>query len=603
MKILSAFPSMLHSLCLGGVATMLSMAPNPATAITVRVGVPSDPACGAFSIAGAVAQLPAGNGAHRILLSSNQSYTATATLESRNVSIEGGYANCSMATPAAGAMTRIGPNAAANVALLTARNGAAGVFTVTLRDLEIRGPAPSGAVAAEGSVDLIVEDSIIADAGTLSLDGGGIRSDIDAFVFLRGSTAITGNRGNFGGGVSCVDGQLSIQSSDVLISGNRANTAGGGVSLVRCNMFWDPDTASAAGGILGNRATIGGGLFMSDARLAALGSGSNRYAPRRIIANTADFNGGGIVAQSDSQVLLPQLDASSNFAGVAGVPSGQGNCGGIALFDSAMSLESFRIEGNAAQGFGGGACLFARASFRVGEPRGCSNGACRSVSFNRAGTVLAADAGAFWMGEDAALSLFATRVIGNTSALSSVIYSEDSAPPNSRIEIVNSLIAGNTATTAFMIAYTGTTMSMDWTTVADNPSGSTLLEGFGSNTLDLATSILVAAPGTTVLSAPPSNALTTRCLLAHENASLAARGGNAMVGTPGFIDAANGDYRLNGTSLAADNCDAVASQEPGVDISGNPRLADLPLPDIFGPWDLGAYETPVGDAVFASGFE
>jgi hypothetical protein len=574
-----------------------------AVAITVRVGLPADPACGAFSIPGALAQLPAGSGTHRILLSSNQSYTSTTAVENRNVSIEGGYANCSAAAPAAGAMTRIGPNAAANVALLTARGSAAGVFTVALRDLEIRGPAPVGAVAAEGSVDLIVEDSIIADAGSLSLDGGGIRSDIDAFVFLRGVTEISKNLGNFGGGVSCVDGQLSIESSDVLITGNRANTAGGGVSLVRCNMFWDPDTASTQGGILGNRATIGGGLFMSDALLGALGSGGNRFASRRIIANTADFNGGGIAVQNTSLVSLPQLDASSNRAGVAGVPSGQGNCGGVAVFDSTVSLESFRIEGNTAQGFGGGVCLFTRGEFRVVEPRSCIDGACRSVSFNRAGTVLASDAGAFWMSEDAELSLFATRVIGNTSALSSVIYSEDNTPPNSRIEIVNSLIANNIATTAFMITYTGTTLSMDWTTVADNPSGSTLFEGFGSNSLDLATSILVAAPGTTVLSAPPSNALSTRCLLAHENASLAARGGNAFVGIPGFIDAANGNYRLDGGSLAVDHCAAIAGQEPSVDISGNPRLADLPLSNIFGPGDLGAYEIPVGDAVFASGFE
>jgi len=576
---------------------------SSAMAITVRVGAPSDPACTAFSVPGAIAQLPAGITTHRILLSTNQSYASAGTIDRRNVSIEGGYASCSAATPAAGASTRIGPNAAATAALLTVNGGTGGIFTVVLRDLEIRGPAPAGAIAALGSVDLIVEDSIIADSGTPSTDGGGINSGLDAFVFLRGITEISNNRGNFGGGVACVDGQLNIESSDVLITANRANTAGGGVSLTRCTMFWDPDTASTAGGILGNRATVGGGVYMSAASIRARGTGSNRFAARRIIANTADYNGGGIAVQNNSQVLLPQLDASSNFAGVAGVPSGQGNCGGISLFESVLTLESFRIEGNVAHGYGGAICLNQRGSFRVNDPRPCTHGACRSISFNRAGTVLSADAGAVWMGEDAALSLFGTRIIGNSAQLSSVIYSEDNTPPNATIDIVNSVIARNTATVAFMIAYTGTTLSFDWTTIADNPSGPSLLEGFGSNTLDLATSIFSAAAGTEVLSAPPSNPLSTRCLIAHENASLIANGGNATVGAPGFVDQANSDYRLIATGEAVDFCTANPNAEPSVDISGNARLVDLALPDIFGPWDLGAYETPAGDAVFANGFE
>lgn len=93
---------------------VLLWVPASVAAVTVRVGAIGDPACTAFSIQGAIAQLPPGLTEHRLLLSSNQTYSTAGVITDRSLQIEGGYANCSAAEPTPGARTQIGPDAAAS---------------------------------------------------------------------------------------------------------------------------------------------------------------------------------------------------------------------------------------------------------------------------------------------------------------------------------------------------------------------------------------------------------------------------------------------------------------------------------------------------------
>jgi hypothetical protein len=62
----------------------LLILPASVAAVTIRVGAIGDPACTAFSIQGAIAQLPPGLTEHRLLLSSNQTYTTAGVITDRS---------------------------------------------------------------------------------------------------------------------------------------------------------------------------------------------------------------------------------------------------------------------------------------------------------------------------------------------------------------------------------------------------------------------------------------------------------------------------------------------------------------------------------------
>ncbi len=584
----------------------------PTRAITVRVGAFNDPACGAFSIQGAVAQLPPGTGAHRILLSTNQTYLTAGTIENRSISIEGGYADCSAAAPIPGLLTPIGPLPSATSPLLILRETTSvGLIPIRLHQLDFRGPAPFGAIEINGDLDVTIENSVLRDAGDTAVTGpGGVLVHSGGVVRLRGNTQIVGNRAVIGAGVHCFNfSSILIESSDVLIAGNTAQELGGGILASDCTVVWTPDSQSTLGGVNGNRALVGGGIALQRSQL--FGSASiNPFGPRRVIANTADFVGGGIYLEDKSSLSVFNLDVSSNTAGVATTPASQGNCGGISAFRSSISLNTFRIEGNVARGNGGGICLFDSARFSVNPTMPCTDGLCRSIAFNRAGLANSAGSGgAFWLQNDNELDVFSTRINNNSAPFHAAIFAEDNGVlPRNRIHLVNSLLVRNSTTGNHgLIGLSGARLELDWTTIANNNVGSSIVFDLGGNSLDLSTSIFSGPLNNTVLNSPSGPQLTTRCIMAHEGASIATQGGGVEVDQPGFADPNNDDYRLRTNSNAADYCNAVANEEPSIDISGNPRLVDLPLTDVLGPWDLGAFEVPCSscgsDAIFSSGFE
>lgn len=591
---------------LGTLIVLVPLSPSEVNAVTIRVGLPSDPACTSFSIPGAIANLPPGTTVHRILLSSNQTYQTAGTIDARNVSIEGGYANCSAAAPTAGAKTRIGPFPTASARLLTVQNSSAGstVFEVTLRNLEVTGPAPAGALLARGGVDLVVVDTIVKEAGSMSLDaGGGVRNEQGAIVIVRGGSEILDNRAQTGGGVFCSgDGQVEIQSSDMLIAGNVAEFGGGVALAERCNLLWDPDTASTQGGINGNRAVLGGGIFADNAAIRWAGTGNLPFGPRRVIANLAEFNGGGIYLERGSVLDVPNIDVVSNAAGVIGGPASQGNCGGLSVNLSIARLARFRIEGNVALRDGGGVCL-QRGEF-LATAVNCTTGDCLNSAFNRASR----QGGAFALGDASTLVLNEARIVGNTAPFDAAIHAEDSDASTARtaVRLRNALVFGNSASTNNLMGFRNTDFRLLSSTIADNASGLATIIDLGGSTIRLTASLLVD-PVTSVLAAPLGTSLTTNCLIAQENVSLLPHGGNAVVTPPGFVNPAAGNYRLSSQSNALDRCADVNGDLPLLDITGSKRPIDLPLPNVAGPWDVGAYETQAGgqgpDLIFANGFE
>ncbi len=99
---------------------------------------------------------------------------------------------------------------------------------------------------------------------------------------------------------------------------------------------------------------------------------------------------------------------------------------------------------------------------------------------------------------------------------------------------------------------------------------------------------------------PQADDLTVQYVLANNISTLGSALGTIQ-GAPTFVNAANQDYHLAGTSLGVDYAPSLTD----TDLDGNPRPVDLPCTrNVFGPTDLGAYELQSDpDAIFCSGFE
>ena len=78
--------------------------------------------------------------------------------------------------------------------------------------------------------------------------------------------------------------------------------------------------------------------------------------------------------------------------------------------------------------------------------------------------------------------------------------------------------------------------------------------------------------------------------------------GDVRVLDPQFLDAAMHDYRLADQSLAVDACEP--SNGYGRDYALRLRGIDqIDVADNGGPYDIGAYEMPSRDVIFADPFE
>ena len=103
-----------------------------------------------------------------------------------------------------------------------------------------------------------------------------------------------------------------------------------------------------------------------------------------------------------------------------------------------------------------------------------------------------------------------------------------------------------------------------------------------------------------------NSAFTDDCVVGSFSNSSSAYGTytrKLVTSTPGFVDAAAGDYRLQGSSALNDYCDASAYSASYRDILLTPRCKDDPgKSNTYGTCDVGAYEYDF-DHIFGNGFE
>jgi len=577
----------------------LLILPASVAAVTIRVGAIGDPACTAFSIQGAIAQLPPGLTEHRLLLSSNQTYTTAGVITDRDLRIEGGYANCSAAEPTPGARTQIGPDATATAPLLTLLGTTPIQLPVTLRALSFIGPAPQGAIRASGTMRVYVEDTWVMNAGDLFLDNaGGIAIEDQAILHLRGNSQIVGNTGGEGGGVSCVNGEIQWEGGDVLIGSNRARLFGGGIALVDCEMDWLGGDEASTGGVTFNIATGGGGISMRDNSI--LSGFAFERTQRRVVSNSAEYFAGGILAEN-SGISASSLDLRNNIAGLRSMPApaGMGYGGGLAAYTSTISVSQLRVEGNRAERNGGGIWLQSASSLQADLPLVCPVGEpCHTMSQNVAGEA----GGLVWLGEGASFSAARAWIEANVADTGAVAFAEGGSAAPAQISLSNSLLYDNTATSA-LIALGNSQMTLALSTLVDNNTGTSMVLDFGGNTHDWRASLLYGAPGSVLLSAPFGTTLATDCLIGHENASVLGNGGDVFVDDdPGFENRGSANFRLRADSGAVDVCSYNEPSGIVLDLEGNLRPVDLPNPNVAGAFDIGAFERRPS-AMFANGFE
>jgi hypothetical protein len=346
-----------------------------------------------------------------------------------------------------------------------------------------------------------------------------------------------------------------------------------------------PAVANVAGVVAQNDAPYGAGI----AGLATEHGGvlvnlyaTNPGSPGAIYENTASGTGGGVF-------LKPYADMGTN---------------------ATLCAHDFSIHSNTASngaaiyadldGDKGSGVLFNSACDPPPQSVACAAGvACNTIHDNNTldgSTVLVQSKGYF--GGD--------RFSMRHNVANSVIGELTDAP--TLVTLSNCLLADNTVAGSLVEAGTpggldiSSALYMDSCTMAGNAIGAAEVVRTTVSTFGLSNSI-VDQPGKVTVDAPIVAPFQIAYVLSNDVTTLPAIEGVAL-GEPTFVDAGNGDYHLQPTSLGVDF--APTGLTP-LDLDGQARSIDLgSAGNLWGPMDLGAYEIqsgPVNDPIFSSSFD
>ena len=572
------------SAVLAGAASMSAAAGQLLDVYRVGAGA----GCGHATVQAALDAARLASGPSVVRIARNRGYTAQALVISDGdyVELAGGYDDCLDATPTERTVLDGTGGAAASVLTVTG-NG-----DVVLRRLEITGgdagTGDGGGLRVLGNGEVVVSDSVIHHNSAAR--GGGIFIDAAPFQLLQrvrlvDASAVQFNGASLGGGIYVT--LSSFESEGSRICCNLASDSGAAIFATRAARVRLDRTL-----VDQNEAALdGGGLHASGgATVAYFGRGPGTAA---IIGNRAGRHGGGVYVLADAPNQTTRVDAWS------------ARIGGVSGHDGAGV---FVREDNPNPAAGRASAIFAANEFApeaglalapveltrsaTGVPPGAPTHAAYAV---RARDGLAQ------------LRLFRTRVSANRGAPLFRVEGASGALGASLL-LVDSEIRDNIGE-GLVLAPTGRNLVLDRATVAANDFGAAPLFDVGAAELALVQSI-VYQPGSIVVRAIGPSLPFARHLLVHDSSSLPADVTIAqgdprfvLLSPPGSIRAS--DLRLARDSPAVDFAPADAVGQPNaVDLDGRPRPVDLAeAPDEFGPLDLGAYETQLGDALFGDGYE
>lgn len=544
------------------------LAAGSASAAVFTVGsLVDDLACDFDSIQAALNAAAAnGPGEDTIYVTNTGTYTNLALfIGDQSVVIAGGYDTCFFGLPAAAAdlsgdsfdpVISIAPSSASTL--------------VTLRNLNIHGGGQFGTSAGGGiyvtnSVLLTIESSTIELNNAAS--GGGIYVDASAgypAVVLNPGTSVGYNYAqNLGGGIFLGGGNLYLVADQVHIDHNYVAGAGGGIAVTNGTVsVGNPDLlparfdATGASVSTNTAGTYGGGIY-------AAGSGADVFANELIVdGNMAGSAGGGIMASDNAYVSMVRdypsafvlqcpnalgcSRLSNNTVGAAAL----GTVGGaLALYSGAIAeIAQTIISGNTAQD-GSAAYLDAQANMTLEGVLITGNQSYDSPTYGAA-PIRTSFLG---QGNQPTVDIAFTTFAGN--------YEQPTTGPNHLAEDI--------------IAQQNTHLAIYSTAAYDSPY---FVIAYSSYILDC----VVRPYG----SGDDPQASNTRVLRTN---------------TPGFNNAAAGDYRLRSESALNDYCDTSAYTPSHRDLVLTPRCHDDPRKaNVYGACDVGAYES---DHIFGNGCE
>jgi hypothetical protein len=546
-------------------------------------------------------------GPDAIHVAMNATYTAQALeINNQELTITGGFATCGSTAPTPGARTIISGLGGASdsvIEVLTSTAGNLRFENLLIRDGDESGDSGGGGIDFQSQGTLTLNNVIVAD--NRSGYGGGILfegANGPATLTFGPDTVIQNNVAeNSGGGVRVSGNALfnmlrertTVTNNEAL--GQAADTGyGGGVQIV------PPARAEIAspgfvnfGAISGNRAKYGGGLALTarddgnQVGLAVLYS-VDPLRPVRVDHNIASVAGGGIYLDTNRDITATEI--------------------------TFLCAYEFRIDHNQAPD---GAALFVASEFSLGLAAGalvdfnladsqtafrcgvsalpprpsavfCAPGVpCNSLDGNVVALAngQAADGAVVEAAEGTQLRVDRIAIVGNNASDAIHTFTADA------IDLSNVLIADNVLT-ARAIASDARVNFLNLT-IAGNT------QGFG-DVMRLTNSILLRdsiiwQPGKQALGGPHGT-LDGFNVLTNDPASLPIPGAFNL--DPRFIDPGRGDYRLRAASPAID---AANPESDPLDLDALPRHQDLPVPNGFGPRDLGAYERPSVDPLVING--
>jgi hypothetical protein len=590
--------------------------------IDYRVGAGAG--CNYSSIQTAINNAVPSNGITNILIARNQAYnTQRLTITGKNVRLIGGYADC---------------NQVARDSVRTLINGSGGgdrsivnvdgsTSVVAFYNLHFQnGHEETNSASYAGAIDINtgphnlvylenveISNSSAGWGGAMSIRNSNSSNIAAVNVVFGNDTYIHGNTGVYGaGGIFCRDATLTIKGGDTSIQFNNAL----GSSSASPPVYAD-----------------GGGLYVDDC-VVKIGGFSDGAGI--LDANVASRNGGGMYA-SGSRTVVDLYNIHPDFPTVIKNNTAAGFGGGIDIEEGArVRMWDGVLWGNIARGGGAAVALYdagganhslfwASRYFTADTPNGdpaaydraynCTNfWECNILRENRAVTTAGASApgGALRLSGDDNGSvdavLVGTRVYRNegTSAMEVKYFSNSFA----KLTMNGAVVDANTASGNLIYAESNTRVEITNSTLAGNTIGATRIINRAASSCPTNSSLpgvwvygsIIWQPGTYFTPGiGQAGCVRYNTISNLDNVPTVDQQFNS-VGNPLFVDPANGNYRLQPASPALDYGPAAVS---AVTNDGGLRVIDLPFAtNAWGPQDSGAYERLLDfDVIFVSGFD
>lgn len=455
-----------------------------------------------------------------------------------------------------------------------------------------------------GGKDVVVDNFV---AGGISV------ASADVALALT-SVNILDNEGTFGGGLDLFTGNIDVYGKDVMITTNKAKTAGGvycggGASLL----------LEGASGVSLNESTQGngGGLFIEQGCSFTMFSGTtNSSSLRGVALNRSAENGGGIFVQKNGAANLVGsryclslcIGDNINPVNISYNESGHFGAGIFVKESSQLFAYAVDINSNVNSSTGGGIVVADNSTLVMDVlKKNCWDplSRCNQVRNNES----VASGGGIYV-RSATTNIRKTHFIDNRTTAGVAIYFIDDA----KGYISNSVFAESYDLANNTIKLNGSAppinlipeVYLSHVTLANNPSYATNISN-SNGKLEVVNSI-VYSPGYTTY-AENGNAATSSfdCVVTSDVSTLAG-GNNILQANPGFVNPVLGDYHISANSVAIDRCpaDSRSNQRGGVPTDMDLQIRGLDDPNVVNYmgniYDAGADEF-YADLIFKDDFE